>query len=61
LLITRKTLSCPSILSETHYSLKEMETVLKNIGTIPSSVSSETHYSLKEMETLHQHPPQFLN
>ncbi len=39
-------------LSETHYSLKEMET-FSVVTTIPCfSSSSETHYSLKEMETV---------
>ena len=38
-------------LSETHYSLKEMETITSFYGNSLKSTSSETHYSLKEMET----------
>jgi len=39
-------------MSETHYSLKEMETMnLKSIDPASDSKMSETHYSLKEMET----------
>jgi len=39
-----------SLLSETHYSLKEMETIKQPFPALPC-FSSETHYSLKEMET----------
>ena len=38
-------------LSETHYSLKEMETAQSQSKYIFSYSLSETHYSLKEMET----------
>jgi len=37
--------------SETHYSLKEMETFLSSFGRTLLYRLSETHYSLKEMET----------
>jgi len=37
--------------SETHYSLKEMETLPYFFVAHFISWSSETHYSLKEMET----------
>ena len=38
-------------LSETHYSLKEMETINQNFLLVIPAILSETHYSLKEMET----------
>ncbi len=37
--------------SETHYSLKEMETLLDFLSSMFHTTQSETHYSLKEMET----------
>ena len=37
--------------SETHYSLKEMETVSSDPEHWMVKFESETHYSLKEMET----------
>ncbi len=38
--------------SETHYSLKEMETIVCTVKQLFKPFVSETHYSLKEMETL---------
>ncbi len=38
-------------MSETHYSLKEMETCKANLRLLLDFDLSETHYSLKEMET----------
>jgi len=38
-------------LSETHYSLKEMETFMEGTTYTVAIILSETHYSLKEMET----------
>jgi len=37
--------------SETHYSLKEMETACPEVRFHCRFYTSETHYSLKEMET----------
>jgi len=37
--------------SETHYSLKEMETTKGSPCVETTYFESETHYSLKEMET----------
>ncbi len=39
-------------MSETHYSLKEMETITVHDKIQKLRFLSETHYSLKEMETL---------
>ena len=44
--------------SETHYSLKEMETITININNTVNIEMSETHYSLKEMETIVPRPLQ---
>jgi len=40
------------VASETHYSLKEMETATHSTLNFLVYIQSETHYSLKEMETI---------
>ncbi len=46
--------------SETHYSLKEMETLIVWVRNLTHPFRSETHYSLKEMETLTLLPSSFI-